>query len=228
MKKQVYLRLTLLSLFAALAVALTLPPAARADGPTHLDSTDVLGQIRGPACNVMMPMAGVITSMTPADTLVFNARGCGPVLAPDGHQLTLGEFKAVEGRATVKCINMGTHTVVHFSGLIPNGVYTVWLFIFANGNPPIPFTAFGALGNSSPADPIDNAFIASEAGQGQLVRTNAEGVLSANGGSVAGCWLGTYPEAHVALVYHINGLTNGPVPGPTNTWVAQEFFRFLP
>ena len=62
MKKQVYNRLTLLSLFVALA-AMSLLPAAKADGPTQINSMDFFLQIRGPMCP-----AGMITSATPDNT----------------------------------------------------------------------------------------------------------------------------------------------------------------
>src|SRR5262245_33000451 len=52
-----------------------------------------------------------------------------PILAPDGHQVTWGEWNAVEGEAAVKCINKGSHVVVHLSGLIPNGQYTAWIMV---------------------------------------------------------------------------------------------------
>ncbi len=54
----------------------------------------------------------------------------GPVLAPDGHQLTLGELSQVRGLATVKCDNRGTGVKIKLSGLIPGGVYTIWLLTF--------------------------------------------------------------------------------------------------
>src|SRR5687768_4516166 len=53
-----------------------------------------------------------------------------PVLAPDGHQVTAGEWRAAEGRASVKCSAAGTHVTIHLSGLIPEGVYTIWLVTF--------------------------------------------------------------------------------------------------
>ncbi len=225
MKRHLHNRLTALSLFVALT-ALSLLPAAKADGPTQINSIDFFLTIRTSACDVMNPSAGMITGATPLDTPVFNARGCGPVLAPDGHQLTLGEFKAVQGTASVKCINKGTHTVVHYSGLVPKGTYTVWLAIFDDGPRPVPFTTLSALGNSGPSDPIVNDFTASESGEGQISLTNSEGVGSANGGPIPSCWL-DHPLVEVHLVYHIDGQTHGPVPGPTTTWVAQEIFQFI-
>src|SRR4051794_2178443 len=58
------------------------------------------------------------------NTLLFDNRGHTPIMALDGHQVTLGEYNKASGWADVKCINEGTHTVFHMQGLIPNGVYT--------------------------------------------------------------------------------------------------------
>src|SRR5438067_5232117 len=62
--------------------------------------------------------------------LVFEVRKGNPVVAPDGHQLTLAEFNATAGRASVKCVQQGTHAVLELTGLIPHGVYTVWNVVF--------------------------------------------------------------------------------------------------
>jgi hypothetical protein len=225
MKKQVYRRLSLLSLVVALPV-LTLSSVANAQGPTQISSMDFFLQVRATMCDVMNPSVGMITGATPNDALLFNARGCGPVLSTDGHQLTLGEFKAVQGTASVKCSENGTHTVVHYSGLVPKGTYTVWLVIFDNGPRPTPFTTLSALGNSDPSDPIINNFTASESGEGQLSLTNSEGVGSGNGGPIPPCWL-DHPWVEVHLVYHIDGQTYGATPGPLSTWVVPEIFQFI-
>ncbi|PYT06082.1 MAG: hypothetical protein DMF49_12250, partial [Acidobacteria bacterium] len=37
-------------------------------------------------------------------TLLFESRAHNPILAPDGHQVTLAEFNAVQGQASVKFV----------------------------------------------------------------------------------------------------------------------------
>ena len=218
-------RLMLVAIMALLAALIVAPLTMQADRPTRVNFGDVLTFVRDSGCSAD-PSTGMITSATPPETLIYDADACAPVLAPDGQHVSLGEWKAAEGTATVKCIGQGTHTTVHFSGLIPGGTYTVWLFIFANGGPPTPFTAAGALGNSDPGEPIQNYFTASAAGEGQLSLTNTSGVLSAVPGAIGSCWLDAYPEVHLALVYHIDRNTYGPVPGPMNTWAVQEVYMF--
>jgi hypothetical protein len=200
------------------------PLAASAEAPIRNDNlTHFFMHVRGGSCSLTDPTVGMITMTTPPNTLLFNRNlegliTCGPLLAPDGHQLTLGEYTAVKGSAKVKCISTGTHSVLHFSGLVPNGVYTVWLLIFGNGGPDP--TAAGALGTTNP---IENFFTASASGEGQLSVTTPEEDLSAFG-HVGPCWLNSPAQLH--LVFHSDNQTHGPEPGPTETWVTNARFLF--
>jgi hypothetical protein len=74
---------------------------------------------------------------TSLDTPLYNKGGplgpCSPptpILAPDGHQVTLGEWRQVVGTASVKCLATETHVVIHFTGLIPKGLYTIDIVTF--------------------------------------------------------------------------------------------------
>src|SRR5262249_2108447 len=200
---------------------------ARPEAPVRNDNLiPFLRDVRGPGCDPKNMAAGMITAITPLNTPLFNPRGmplpaaCNPVLAPDGHQVTLGEFQAVMGRVRVKCINEGTHSVLHFSGLQPGGAYTVWLFLVDPMTPPPPYLGAGTLGRTELSE---NHFIASEAGEGQISRTTPEQNLSAFG-HVGPCFLDGPVELH--LVYHIDQQTHGPVPGPQQTWVVNARFLF--
>lgn len=181
--------------------------------------------------------------LTPDDdpaTLVFKIRnpvgapiGPFPVIAPDGHHVTLGEYITVGGRASVKCVRSGTHTVLHLSGLLPNGVYTVWNVIpsaTAGVAPP----AVGSLGTN---DGTQNTFHASASGEGQISALTPEGLLSvrgiypacgldADGLSAAGP--SAAPELHLVGAYHFDNQTYGTVPGPANLFIEQFVFVFVP
>jgi hypothetical protein len=203
------------------------PLAAKAEAPIQNSNLNPFFEyVRGGSCSLTVNTDGMITPMTPPGTLLFNrnpeaAITCDPLLAPDGHQLTLGEFKAVKGMAKVKCVSQGTHSVLHFSGLVPNGVYTVWLLIFGNGYPDV--TAAGALGTTNP---IENFFTASASGEGQLSVTTPEGPLSAfPGPRQEACWLNEV-VVELWLVYHSDNQTHGPEPGPPATWVTHARFLF--
>src|SRR5215510_7458020 len=62
--------------------------------------------------------------------LIYEALAHNPITAPDGHQLTLAEFLSASGRASVKCVNSGTHVVLNMHGLVPNGVYSIFVSTF--------------------------------------------------------------------------------------------------
>ncbi len=200
---------------------------AQAQAPIRNDSlVPWYAHVRGPMCSPANPAVGMITALTPLSTLLFNVRSggaatCPPVLASDGHQITLGEFKAATGRAGVKCIDTGTISVLHFSGLLPKQLYTAWVFNVDPNFPNGPFLAGGAIGVAALAE---NHFVSSEAGEGEIVRTTPAGNLSAFG-SIGNCFLDN-PETQLHLVFHIDQMAHGPVPGPQNTWVVNARFFF--
>ena len=119
------------------------------------------------------------------DDLLLDADPCdpdqpdvlAPVPAPDGHLLTLGDLMGVSGRASVKCQKGGTHVVMELSGLIPNGVYTIWLLTFeAPGFTP-DFANFIGEGSLGPPDGNKNSFVASDDGKAALSVRQPVGAL---------------------------------------------------
>src|SRR5258708_1895904 len=102
MTKHVLLRAYVM---AAVLVCITV---VKADTPVRNDNlTPFYRDVRGGMCSPTNNAVGMITVATPLSTLLFDGnRGptgmapapCNMVLAPDGHQLTLGEFKAAAGR----------------------------------------------------------------------------------------------------------------------------------
>jgi hypothetical protein len=209
-----------------MTAALMLASPAKGTGPVRNGNPIlVFMEIRAGDCSMTDPAVGMVTSATPLDSPIFNRNpgpsgapvSCGPVPAPDGHQLTLGEFGAVKGSVSLKCTGAGTLSVLHFSGLVPKGTYSVWLFLKdAAGN----FTAVGTLGTTVPSE---NFFTASAAGEGQISVTTPEEDLSVFG-HVGSCFLETPFEIH--LVYHQDFQTHGPVPGPPDAWLTNALFLF--
>jgi len=158
-----------------------------------------------------------------------------PILAPDGHQLTCGEWNAVEGQVLVKCIRSGSLVVVHLSGLIPNGQYSAWVVTFkAPGFNPDPTLPNPPAANAVSAGPLglqdgsENGFVADDDGEGEIV-----GVLPAGPMSLLhlvtfdGC-LTDEVGFQVHIAYHIDGTTHGPTQGPPCTWAVQRIFDFHP
>ncbi len=156
------------------------------------------------------------------DDLLLDADPCDleqptvlePVLAPDGHQLSLSELADVTGSATLKCDAQGTRVTTHLSGLVPNGVYTIWLLTFeAPGFTPdfAHLIGEGALGS---ADGSQNSFVASPSGRASLSARQVAGPLS-EFGEVTGCLFDEF-EFHLVGAYHPDGLTYGATPGPAD------------
>ncbi len=157
-------------------------------------------------------------------TLLFDKAGHTAVLAPDGHQVTLGEFNRVSGYAQVKCINKGTHVVIHLSGLIPKGVYTTWVVTFKSPGFEETLANVIGVGALGPGDGSKNSFTASPAGTASLSAIMPAGSLS-EFGSVSDCLSSEY-EVQLWGAYHIDGLTHGGSPGDESTWVEHFFFGF--
>src|SRR6266849_6077025 len=94
---------------AVVAAALLLTSVVRAADPILVGGLyPFYGDVRGPECDATNDSVGMITAATPLYAPIYNhtRRGsplspapCNPVLAPDGHQLTLSEFNAVQGTA---------------------------------------------------------------------------------------------------------------------------------
>ncbi|MCI0626382.1 MAG: hypothetical protein L0387_32850, partial [Acidobacteria bacterium] len=186
------------------------------------------------------PGGSVITPDTPIDTPLWDSRFGLPALAPDGHQVTLGEWLQASARASAKCTSDGTHVTIHMSGLIPKGVYTFWLMIFdgpfpaASETKPFPFGNLVGVGALGPNDGSENGFQASASGEGQLSVMVPPGPLSDFGPpflnqiyDLEGCLLDEV-GFHLVALYHFDGQSYGPVPGYEHGGAEQFAIRFEP
>jgi len=159
------------------------------------------------------------------DTPLFEARRHNPILAPDGHQVTLAEFTAVSGSASVQCLANGTHITLHLRNLIAKGVYTMWNLVFdAPGFDPTfaNLIGFGAIGSP---EGTQNVLRASASGEGDVSALTPPGSLSVFG-SIGACALTGQFEWHVVGAYHIDGQSHGASIGPAGTAVEQFGFIF--
>ena len=228
MKNLSYRSITLVLLVLGVCSFL-IPQTTQAQRFERFESTTFYLTVRAGACDVMNPSVGVILPSTPDDALVYGAppaRPCNPVTAPDGHHMTLGEFNAIEGSVRVQCLRNGTQVNIRLTGLQPRGVYTVWVPI----NVAPPPTSSTALGSVVGDEKFVNSFRANINGTAQITRIQPEGVGTNIPGYTPPCLLGDPDNrVEVHIVYHLDGLTNGPMPGPPCTWVVEERFQlFLP
>ena len=158
-----------------------------------------------------------------------------PILAPDGHQVTWGEWNNVHGRAAVKCIQPGSLVVVHLSGLIPNAQYSAWVVAFKppgfNPDPTLPNPPAANAVTAGPLglqDGSQNGFVTDDNGEGQITGILPPGPMSLlHIVDFDGC-LTDYADFQVHIAYHIDGMTHGPVQGPPCSWAVQRIFVFKP
>lgn len=66
-------------------------------------------------------------------TPLYEGRENNPILDTSGDQVTWGAFSDADASVVVKCTQKGTRAVSHLSGLIPKGVYSVWIDVFEPG-----------------------------------------------------------------------------------------------
>ncbi len=157
-------------------------------------------------------------------TLLWNNRGHTPIIAPDGHQVTRGEFNGVTGTANVTYINQGTSIAINLQGLVPNGVYSIWVLTFklpGFHNSFANLIGNGALGLNSE---VKNTFTASSAGTASLSARMQAQSLSIFG-SIGNCLCSEY-EVHLMAAYHSNNLIQNGTPGDPSSWITQFVFPF--
>ncbi len=155
-------------------------------------------------------------------TLLFTAALGTPLLAPDGHQLTWGEWDSISAlgasTASVKCVKKGSHVVIEYEGLIPNALYSVWLFVQVLETSPVDAGKLPSLNGKT------IAFVSDENGFGMISSIAPAGPLSISG-SITDC-LFDFENFSLNLAYHSDGMLYGDVPGPDGVTVQQFAFGF--
>ncbi len=121
-----------------------------------------------------------------------------PVLAPDGHQVTLAEWVRGFGEVDINCIGEGTKYKMRFQGLIPNGVYTV--FHFTN-------MGTGALA-THPSSENNNTFQASADGDAVLSVVATPGPMTLTG-VMPQCSLTDLQREFFVVLYNIDSRSCG-------------------
>lgn len=161
-------------------------------------------------------------------TPLFESRENNPIDAPDGTQVTWGEFRGAEGAVIVKCTEQGTHSVAHLSGLTPKGLYSMWIDVFddlGNRIGRFEYTETDEKGKSK-----GNVFRASGSGEGHTAGFVAPRVLG-NGTETSSCMLDDVKDEkynwRVVGIYHW-GVEGTPQIDDENfgTFVEQIGFAF--
>jgi hypothetical protein len=160
------------------------------------------------------------TPATSDTTPVYEVRRMQRVLAPGGRHVTRGEFNAVTGSAVITCTGTATRVEMTLSGLIPNGVYTIWHSSFRAPGFDGTYNNQNGLGVVGASDGSQGTVRASATGTGRISFTTAAGPLSVTG-RLGSCMLADEFESDLAGWYHIDGQTYGGSPGPDGTAVTQ-------
>lgn len=151
-------------------------------------------------------------------------------------QLTWEQFSAVRGRIDVKCLEKGTHVSLHVRNLVPEALYTAWSVVFAEDDQGrgfiddrdlgVAFQNLDGFGPLGPSDGSENAFRASESGEGQVATIQPGGPLGASG-TIDACALEEF-EWHVVVGFHLDGQTHGShFDDPNNPGAAVEQAAFV-
>jgi hypothetical protein len=208
------------SVMMVLVPMLLYPATARAEPPSReLITTIHIGALRD-------INGSPVTGLTDPSTALYTiAPGNPPLEATDGHQITFGEWiqTAIDNtsRASVKCVNKGTHVSIHATDLVANGLYTAWLFVLATPASPL---AIGAVPTVTGQE--ENSFRASHVGEATFNAIVPAGPLSISG-SISSCLLDNSAFI-LRLAYHSDDQLYGGMPGPVGVTLDHIGFTFLP
>jgi hypothetical protein len=140
----------------------------------------------------------------------------GPWQAGRPLGLTLGDWFAAEGIGTYTCDNAEGHLAVDFTGLVPNGVYTIWHYFMA-WPPTVPFIGTYDLPIGA-RDGSQAAFIANETGAARFDQ-RFRPCLQLTGEHLA---------SGLAIAWHSDGNTYGARPGDFGTVTHIQLYTGLP
>ena len=159
------------------------------------------GQVYRPTVGERDLSLPLYTTAQPVEHTPFEPDNLGPW--PKGKPLgiTLGEWLGASGKGTYTCSDgVGTLDVT-FTKLVPDGVYTVW-HAFMAWPPTEPFIGTYDLPVGA-RDGSQSVFTANAEGNAEVQRT-FKPCLQLTGEHLA---------AELAIVYHSDGKTYGPLPG---------------
>ncbi|MEN8375882.1 MAG: hypothetical protein ABFS34_10580 [Gemmatimonadota bacterium] len=146
----------------------------------------------------------------------FNDAAVGPYAMGEPLGFTVGDWLAHSGSGTYECVGGVGHVDMSFTGLVPNGVYTIW-HAFMASPPTDPFVQPLELPLGA-RDGSESVFTADEDGTATVVR-DVEPCLEMSD---------LHTAAVLAINYHSDGLTYGPMPGEFGNRAHIPLFLMLP
>jgi hypothetical protein len=170
------------------------------------------------------------------DPVVYNLfcpAAPNPLIAPDNHQITLGEWIQANGNVSLQCTRKGTVITAAFTGLIPNAVYSVWIVVWGPGPANPDGSNLIGVGPVGAIDGSQNHFVSSSTGTGGVSALTPAETLSEIPYPIGACLLSNSDpnigEVDIAVGYHLDGQTHGGVSSPDPCAFALQLgFPFFP
>ncbi|UII79554.1 carboxypeptidase-like regulatory domain-containing protein [Flagellimonas sp. CMM7] len=143
------------------------------------------------------------------------------IKAPDGHHVTLAEFKKAKGNLNVHCNGDKAFVNVALEGMIPNGTYTFWL-AYLNKTRKVgePIDFMNDFVN------ITNPPIGASNGSENIAVADVNGAINVTFEHNS-CILTNEAALVIPVLYHINGKTfgGGHVPDPEEMVHMLAYFQ---
>lgn len=146
----------------------------------------------------------------------FDPKALGPHPKGEPMGLTLGEWLKHQGTGTYRYADGVGTLELSFSGLVPNGIYTMWhAFIALPPTTPFSGTLDLPLGAR---DGSESVFVADPNGEATFVHSFSPGLEMSD----------VWTTAMLAINYHSDGKTYGGLPGPFGLGAHVPLFLMLP
>jgi hypothetical protein len=146
----------------------------------------------------------------------FDLQRIGPYPKGDAFNMTLGDWAGHSGSGTYRCRDGEGTLNAEFSGLVPNGMYTMW-HTFTAVRATRPFSGYLDLPLGA-RDGSTSIFVANGDGEATFSRTFAPCL------QMSDAWL----TAMLAVNFHSDGRTHAGLPGDFGQNVHTPLFVVLP
>jgi hypothetical protein len=146
----------------------------------------------------------------------FDPAAIGPHPRGEPLGMTLGQWLKQRGTGTYTAENGVGHLDLEFTGLVPNGVYTMWhAFIALPPTTPFSGTLDLPLGKG---DGSESVFVADEEGKARFVHSFSPPLQMSD----------VWTTSMLAIAYHSDGKTYGGLPGAFGLDAHVPLFVMLP
>ncbi len=146
----------------------------------------------------------------------FNSDAVGPYMKGEPLNMTLGQWLKHSGKGTYTYKEGQGTLKLEFTGLVPNGVYTMW-HAFMPATPPVPFTGTLDLPLGA-SDGTESVFTAKADGTATFTHTFRPGLQMSD----------VWTVSMLAINYHSDGKTYGGHPGQFGLNAHIPLFTMLP